>query len=132
MDTSSAPQLVRFVLPRDLAHELMVAGVAAPYVRDDRTDPTLIPTLITAAVTAATTVVVTQLTQESVRGLTERLRKWLGRPTGEGKIELSIRSDGQQITKTVTMTANVSEMDVMSLMREAIAMDSKVRPGDDT
>jgi hypothetical protein len=118
------------VLPRGLAHELMATGVVAPYMRDERTDPTLIPSVVAAATTAATTVVVTQLTKDTVGRLGGQLRKWLSRPGHEGKIELSIRSDGQRTIKTFTVTAAVPQEDLLSFLQQAVA-DAEPRADDD-
>jgi hypothetical protein len=108
-------------LPRDLAAELMSDGVAAPYLRDQRIDPSLIPAVIVSAATATTTVVVTQLTKATAQRIASSLRSWIGRRSGSGgTVEFVIHTDGDVTTKSLTITAALAEEDLRRLLEQAL------------
>jgi hypothetical protein len=116
--------------PKDLAVELIESEVAELYIRETRTDPTLLTAIVVAGSTAGTTVIITSFTKGVVERLAGKLGAWFHRQGSDTQVQIVVQSDGKTVTKTIKITATASESELIRLM-ELTSMVTEKESSDD-
>jgi hypothetical protein len=98
-------------LPKDLAGELLDQGEVVPFLRESRTDPTLVSAVIVSAATAATTVLITMFTSASARRIGDAIRRYFKDRDTSGTVELIIERDGAKQVQRLTVNTTLDRAD---------------------
>src|SRR5215469_1808917 len=102
--------------PKELAVELIESEVADLYIRETRTDPTLLTAIVVAGTTAGTTVIINSLTKGVMERLARKLRAWFHRQGENRQVQIVVQNDGKKVTRTIEITATVSESELIRLI----------------
>lgn len=120
-DASRTGNSLVLSLPRDLASELLRRGEVAPFLRESRTDPTLVSAVVIAAATAGTTVLITNVTKAAATRIGDAIRRYFTDRGTSGTVELIVERDGtKQVERlTISTTLNRSD-DIVRLLESGV------------
>ena len=99
-------------LPVDLAHDLIKQQVAEPYLRQDRTDASLLPQIVIAVSSAATTVIAAKLTADLPKVIAKAVKSRRRKEKENVDVRLIIRPAGGKEVIEIMITEGTKEDEI--------------------
>jgi hypothetical protein len=106
-------------LPVDLAHDLIEQQVAEPYLRQDRTDTSLLPQIVIAVSSAATTVIAAKLTADLPKVIAKAVKSRRHKEKDNVGVRLIIRPAGGKDVIEIEITEGMKEDEITRAVGDA-------------